>query len=99
MEYDKSLLDAYVKNFLLDRENLAEKMESHCGTSRLFEKIPMVMKAIAAEGYFMSIHLSGLEMKIAITSYLNSEFPDSIDPEIPASVEYAKQYWMMVYGY
>lgn len=99
MEYDKSALDAYVESFLLDRDKFTEKQDGHERTSRPFENIPMVMKTIAAKAYFMSIHMESKEMEWALASYLNSKFPDSIDPEIAAAIEYARQYWIMAYGY
>jgi len=99
MEYDRVALDAYVENFLRERKIHLAKLESLGRSPHLFEEIPMVVTAMAARGYLGSLNLEGDRMKMALANYLNSTFPDAIDPEIPAAIEYARQYWMMAYGY
>lgn len=99
MEYDRVALDVYVENFSRERKIWLAKLDSLGRSPHLFEEIPMVVTAMAARGYLGSLKLERNEMEMALESYLNSKFPDAIDPEIPAAIEYARQYWMMAYGY
>jgi hypothetical protein len=99
MEYDKVALDAHVEDFSREREIHLARLKDLGRSPHLFEEIPMVVTAMAARGYLGKITSNGSELEMALASYLNSKFPDAIDPEIPAAIEYARQYWMMAYGY
>lgn len=99
MEYDKVALDAYVEEFSHERRMHLERLKNLGRSPHLFEEIPLVVTAMAARGYLGSQNLERDNMEMALASYLNSKFPDAIDPEIPAAIEYARQYWIMAYGY
>lgn len=99
MEYDKVELDAYVEDFSLEKKIQLARLNDLGRSPHLFEEIPMVVTAMAARGYLGSRKLERDKIEMALASYLNSKFPDAIDPEIAAAIEYARQYWMMAYGY
>lgn len=99
MEYDESALDAYVEKFSHERKIYLARLRNLGRSPHLFEEIPLVVTAMAARGYLGSQNLEGNQMEMALASYLNRKFPDAIDPEIPAAIEYARQYLIMAYGY
>lgn len=99
MEYNKHDLLTYVEDFTQEHRKHLEQLKMVGRPLRLFEEIPMTVKAIAAQGYFMNLGLTRRDFELLLAQFLNNEFPDSIDPEVPAAIEYARQYWVWVSGY
>ena len=91
--YDIAARDAYIEKF--ERETTSWKKKARRNSE--FEKIPIVLRAMAVRGFFLTV--SDVDLEKELSSYFVKNFPEATDPEVSAAIEYANQFWMMVYGY